>query len=124
MRAAEEQVRLRLDISYDGTYLHGWAKQKGLRTVQGELEAALSTILRQTTQLTVAGRTDAGVHALGQVAHLTLRVEQESYRFLMEEQEQMDLHFSLTFLSLDVLQVLKQTGELKMKKETVLNKEI
>lgn len=69
MSEAEGQVRLRLDISYDGSYLHGWAKQTGLRTVQGELEAALSTILRQPTHLTVAGRTDAGVHALAQVAH-------------------------------------------------------
>lgn len=63
------QVRLRLDVRYDGTYLHGWAKQTGLRTAQGELEAALSTILRQSVHLTVAGRTDAGVHALAQVAH-------------------------------------------------------
>lgn len=70
MSDAEGQVRLRFDVSYDGTYLHGWAKQTGLRTVQGELEDALATILRQPASLTVAGRTDAGVHALGQVAHV------------------------------------------------------
>lgn len=66
-------MRLRLDLCYDGTFFHGWAKQDGLRTVQGELEAALSTILRVSVNLTVAGRTDAGVHALSQVAHFDLR---------------------------------------------------
>jgi tRNA pseudouridine38-40 synthase len=58
----------RLDIEYDGSGFSGWAAQQGLRTVQGELEAALETILREPVQLTVAGRTDAGVHAWGQVA--------------------------------------------------------
>ncbi|SNR49803.1 tRNA pseudouridine(38-40) synthase TruA [Blastococcus mobilis] len=62
-------VRLRLAVSYDGTELHGWARQPGQRTVQGELEQALSMVLRVPVDLTVAGRTDAGVHATGQVAH-------------------------------------------------------
>jgi tRNA pseudouridine38-40 synthase len=62
-------VRLRLDISYDGRALHGWARQPGQRTVQGDLEQALATVLRTDVDLTVAGRTDAGVHAIGQVAH-------------------------------------------------------
>lgn len=65
-------VRVRLDISYDGTALHGWARQPGQRTVQGELDEALARILRCPVDLTVAGRTDAGVHATGQVAHLDL----------------------------------------------------
>lgn len=68
-------VRLRLDIAYDGSAFLGWAKQPGLRTVQGELEAALATIFGRygsPPTLTVAGRTDAGVHAIGQVAHLDL----------------------------------------------------
>jgi tRNA pseudouridine38-40 synthase len=65
-------VRVRLDISYDGTTLHGWARQPGQRTVQGELELALATVLRHDVDLTVAGRTDAGVHATGQVAHTDL----------------------------------------------------
>ena len=56
-------------MSYDGTALHGWARQPALRTVQGELEQALATVLRCPVELTVAGRTDAGVHATGQVAH-------------------------------------------------------
>lgn len=59
---------VRLDIEYDGSHFRGWAKQPGLRTVQGELEAALATVLREEVELTVAGRTDTGVHALGQVA--------------------------------------------------------
>ena len=59
---------VKLDIEYDGSGFSGWAAQPGLRTVQGELEAALAVVLREPVSLTVAGRTDAGVHALGQVA--------------------------------------------------------
>ena len=64
-------VRLRIDLGYDGTDFSGWAAQPGLRTVEGELSVALTTVLRSPdpVRLTVAGRTDAGVHARGQVAH-------------------------------------------------------
>ncbi|MFE9447309.1 tRNA pseudouridine(38-40) synthase TruA [Streptomyces sp. NPDC006739] len=69
-------VRVRLDLSYDGADFHGWAKQAGgKRTVQAEIEDALRTVTRsgeRTYELTVAGRTDAGVHARGQVAHVDL----------------------------------------------------
>ena len=67
-------MRLRLDIAYDGTEYHGWAGQPGLRTVQEELEAWIPRVLRlgEPVTLTCAGRTDAGVHARGQVAHLDL----------------------------------------------------
>ena len=68
-------IRLRLDLAYDGTHFAGWGKQPDLRTVQGTLEDALGVIFRRfgiTPQLIVAGRTDAGVHASGQVAHLDL----------------------------------------------------
>ena len=64
-------MRVRIDLGYDGGGFHGWATQPGLRTVQGELERALDTVLRvEGSSLTVAGRTDTGVHARGQVAHL------------------------------------------------------
>ena len=58
----------KLTLAYEGAGFAGWARQPGLRTVQEELERALSTILSQPIATSVAGRTDAGVHALGQVA--------------------------------------------------------
>ena len=64
-------MRLRLDLAYDGGGFHGWAAQPGLRTVQGDLEAALAMVLRVgSVPVTCAGRTDTGVHARGQVVHL------------------------------------------------------
>lgn len=64
-------VRLRLDLAYDGAGFHGWARQPQLRTVQGDVERALALVLRADGhELTVAGRTDTGVHARGQVAHV------------------------------------------------------
>jgi tRNA pseudouridine38-40 synthase len=66
---------IRLEIEYDGSGFRGWARQPGLRTVQGELETALETVLREPIQLTVAGRTDTGVHALGQVASFETQAE-------------------------------------------------
>jgi tRNA pseudouridine38-40 synthase len=63
-------VRLRLDLGYDGAGFSGWALQPDRRTVQGVVEAALSTLYRvERVRVTVAGRTDTGVHATGQVAH-------------------------------------------------------
>lgn len=72
--------RWRLDLAYDGADFHGWAAQQGLRTVQGELEHWITMVLRldEPAQLTVAGRTDAGVHARGQVAHLDLAPEHDA----------------------------------------------
>ncbi|MCP9620972.1 tRNA pseudouridine(38-40) synthase TruA [Nocardia otitidiscaviarum] len=75
-------VRVRLDIGYDGTDFIGWARQPGLRTVQGVLEESLSKVLREPVQLTVAGRTDAGVHAEGQVAHFDTRAEVDGPRLV------------------------------------------
>lgn len=67
--AAETSVRVRVDLAYDGTDFKGWAVQPGLRTVQGEVERGLAQILRTPIRVTVAGRTDAGVHASAQVLH-------------------------------------------------------
>ena len=68
---------MRLDISYDGTDFSGWAVQPGRRTVCGVLIEALSTLVRRPVSLVVAGRTDAGVHAVGQVAHTELPTDIE-----------------------------------------------
>ncbi|MFE9252194.1 tRNA pseudouridine(38-40) synthase TruA [Streptomyces sp. NPDC007088] len=71
-------MRLRLDLSYDGSEFSGWAKQpSGRRTVQGEIEEALRVVTRSALppELTVAGRTDSGVHARGQVAHVDVSEE-------------------------------------------------
>lgn len=75
----EPRTRLRLDLAYDGGAFSGWARQPALRTVQGTLEDALATVFHrdgEPPRLTVAGRTDAGVHATGQVAHLDLTPRQ------------------------------------------------
>jgi len=66
-------LRWRLDIAYDGAGFAGWATQPGQRTVAGALTGALTQLTRwPAARLTVAGRTDAGVHATGQVAHVDL----------------------------------------------------
>ncbi|MBD3942596.1 tRNA pseudouridine(38-40) synthase TruA [Microbacterium sp. NEAU-LLC] len=70
-------MRIRLDIAYDGTHFRGWARQPGLRTVQETLETALARVVGGSPRLVVAGRTDAGVHASDQVAHVDLDDEQQ-----------------------------------------------
>lgn len=70
-----EAVRLRFDIAYDGTDFAGWAVQQGHRTVAGVIEDALSTVFRLPVRVFAAGRTDAGVHASGQVAHTDIPIE-------------------------------------------------
>jgi tRNA pseudouridine38-40 synthase len=60
-------MRVKLTVAYDGSAFHGWARQPGLRTVEGELRAALEELYGPFSDLAVAGRTDAGVHALANV---------------------------------------------------------
>ena len=74
-------VRLRLDIAYDGTDFAGWAVQDDVRTVAGEIEAALSTVFRTPVRLFAAGRTDAGVHATAQVAHVDIPLDALSHAY-------------------------------------------
>jgi tRNA pseudouridine38-40 synthase len=74
-------VRLRLDIAYDGTAFAGWALQAGQRTVAGVLDEALSTVFRTAVQLRAAGRTDAGVHATAQVAHVDVPADALSHAY-------------------------------------------
>ena len=73
---------LRLDLEYDGAGFSGWAAQPGLRTVEGSLRDALATLLRGPFDLSVAGRTDAGVHASGQVAGVATDSDLEPRRLL------------------------------------------
>ncbi len=68
---------LRLDLEYDGTNYHGWQVQPNAPTIQQTLEEALQSILAEPVRVTGAGRTDAGVHALGQVGHLRTESDRE-----------------------------------------------
>src|SRR5918912_1707294 len=68
MTSGVPDVRLKLTLEYDGSGFHGWAAQPGLRTVESALRGALDGAYPRWSELAVAGRTDTGVHALGQVA--------------------------------------------------------
>ncbi|MEC5190154.1 MULTISPECIES: tRNA pseudouridine synthase A [unclassified Arthrobacter] len=72
LRGGSGFLRVRLDLAYDGGPFSGWAVQPGRRTVQGTLEDAIAMLIRRPVRVTVAGRTDAGVHARGQVVHVDL----------------------------------------------------
>jgi len=77
-------LRLRIDLAYDGTNFSGWGKQPDRRTVQEEVEKALTTATQSKIETIVAGRTDAGVHATGQVIHVdvpdSLNLDDLSYK--------------------------------------------
>src|SRR2546423_3449872 len=73
MRSGAPDMRLKLTLEYDGTGFHGWAAQPGLRTVEGTIAEALTAVFPGWSGLAVAGRTDAGVHALGQGASVEVR---------------------------------------------------
>lgn len=78
----DEDQTYRMELQYDGTDLHGWAKQPGLATVEESLERAFATVLGRSPALRVAGRTDAGVHARRQVASLGLPRESDPHGLL------------------------------------------
>lgn len=80
---ADEQQTYRMDLQYDGTGLHGWAKQEDCETVEGSLERALTTVLGRVPALRVAGRTDAGVHARRQVVSLRLPLQVDANGLLL-----------------------------------------
>lgn len=102
---AEASHRIRLDIAYDGAGFKGWARQPGLRTVQGTLEQALARIAGSDVRLAVAGRTDAGVHATGQVAHADLTEAQWS-RVTQRRRNEQDLPDPVTPLARRLMGVL------------------
>lgn len=76
----QQRIRLRLDLAYCGSEFHGWQVQPNLRTVQGQVQEMLARLLDHEVCLNGAGRTDAGVHARGQVCHLDVASEEEAIR--------------------------------------------
>ena len=76
----------RLTVEYEGTRYRGWQEQKNARTVAGELRRALEETLARSVDLGGAGRTDAGVHALAQTAHLRCRARMEATDLLFRDQ--------------------------------------
>lgn len=93
-------LRLRIDLAYDGTNYSGWAKQPDRRTVQEEVEKAIGTITQSKIDSIVAGRTDAGVHATGQVIHCDVP----------EACEFGDLAFKLNCMLDEDIRILKVTS--------------
>ena len=75
-------VTYRIDVAYDGSGFHGFARQRSVRTVQGELEEALARVLQSPVELTAAGRTDAGVHARRQVVSFAAEREMDPRRII------------------------------------------
>ena len=75
------EQKFKLVIEYDGTAYHGWQRQKSDRSIQAEIEKALTVMTRKAITLSASGRTDAGVHALGQVAHFTCETAIEPEAF-------------------------------------------
>ncbi len=88
-------LTLKINVSYVGSAFHGWQIQSNLRSVQGELQHQVSRLLGRETALTGAGRTDAGVNARGQVAHVTVANEDEARRVIGALQRLMPPDISL-----------------------------
>ncbi len=85
--------RLRIDLAYDGTRYSGWAKQPDQRTLQGEIEEVISRFIRTEVNTVVAGRTDAGVHATGQVLHVDIPESIQATRYQPEKDPLDPEHF-------------------------------
>ena len=83
-------LRLRIDLAYDGTNYAGWAKQPDQRTIQEEIETALAKITQSSIETIVAGRTDAGVHASGQVIHVDVPENSEIKELLFKLNRMLD----------------------------------
>ncbi|GAB4234512.1 MAG: tRNA pseudouridine(38-40) synthase TruA [Chlamydiales bacterium] len=79
---SDNRHRYKLILAYDGTHYSGWQVQPNAKTIQETLEQACAQFLRETISMTGSGRTDAGVHALGQVAHFDVANPVDTYRFL------------------------------------------
>ena len=76
------ESKFKLVIEYDGTAYHGWQRQAADRSIQAEIEKALAVMTRQKVSLAASGRTDAGVHALGQIAHFACETNISPEEFL------------------------------------------
>src|SRR5690606_35888004 len=76
-------MRIALGIEYDGSAFYGWQRQREVNSVQQELEIALASVANQPVELSCAGRTDAGVHATGQVVHFDTRAVRDSKAWIM-----------------------------------------
>ena len=98
-------MRYLLTISYDGSDFYGFQRQNDLVTIQGELEKALHTILQEDIQIVASGRTDAGVHALGQVAHF------DTTKQILDEKKFVYSLNSLLPKSIDVLNIEKKDDD-------------
>jgi len=85
--------RFRVDLTYDGTAYFGWAKQPDQRTLQGVIEEAIARFVRSEVKTVVAGRTDAGVHAIGQVLHVDIPETVRATRYEPEKDPLDPVHF-------------------------------
>src|SRR5512137_883541 len=76
-------MRIALGIEYDGTNYYGWQRQLNLNTIQEKIEQALSQVANEQITTVCAGRTDAGVHAFGQVAHFDTNAKRSDRSWIL-----------------------------------------
>ena len=92
-----ETRRIALGVRYDGSRYHGWQEQIDLDTVQGRLERALSRVANHSINVTCAGRTDAGVHASGQVVHFNSDADRSDYSWVFGANSNLSHDISVTW---------------------------